>query len=59
MEQLRAAGDPAEAVRAFLSFVGNDHELAELAAAGEVAAGARYLTVDLQEIEQSAAAPGG
>lgn len=58
MGELYAAGEHTEAVRTFLSFVGNEQELAALAAAGEFEHGARYLAVDLRELEQAFTAEG-
>lgn len=53
MGEQHAAGEHVDGVRTFLSFVGNDHEMAALEAAGELAYASRYLPVDLQEIEQA------
>lgn len=53
MGQQHAAGEHVDGVRTFLSFVGNDHEMAALEAAGELVYASRYLAVDLQEIEQA------
>jgi pimeloyl-ACP methyl ester carboxylesterase len=52
------AGRAAAAVETFLSFIGNDRELAALGAAGEFEAGSRYLEVDLREIAQGFAHEG-
>lgn len=53
MDEQYTAGEHIDGVRTFLSFVGNDHEMAALEAAGELKYASRYLSVDLQEIGQA------
>lgn len=53
-----AAGRPVDAARGFLAFVGNDVEMAALSDADDLEPAARYVPVDLAEIEQSMTATG-
>lgn len=48
-----ADGQDVEAATTFLAFVGNDEEMSALAASGSLAECARYVPVDLTEIQQA------
>lgn len=58
MSEQYTAGDAVGATRTFLSFVGNDYEMAALEESGELTYAARYVPVDLREIEAATMANG-
>lgn len=53
MRELVAAGDSVAAARTFLDFVGTDEEMAGLAESGGLVEAARFIPVDIAEIEQA------
>jgi pimeloyl-ACP methyl ester carboxylesterase len=58
MRERVAADDPVEAARVFLGFVGNDEEMAGLAASDALPAAGQFIPMDIQEIEHAATAAG-